>query len=205
MEATAGDRPRVRRQRLAHDELGSGPQAPPLDRRNRGEQRVRVRMLGALEERVTRADLDHLAVVHHRNRVRHVAHHGEVVCHEEVREPELLLELAQEVEDLGLDRHVDGRYGLVENNELGPEREGARDADALALAARELSRLGARVLGPEPDELEELSDARPALCAAEGRVVHLERKGHDLLHRLAPVERRVRILEDALHLAPEPP
>ena len=40
--------------------------------------------------------------------------------HEEIGEAELLLQLAQQVEDLGLDRYVNRRDGLVEDDELGP-------------------------------------------------------------------------------------
>ena len=40
--------------------------------------------------------------------------------------------------------------------ELRRDRERARDADALALAARELVRVAAHVVGIEPDGLEQL-------------------------------------------------
>ena len=54
------------------------------------------------------SDFHHLAEVHHRHAVGDVTHDREVVGDEEVREPELLLELREEVHDLGLDRDVQG-------------------------------------------------------------------------------------------------
>ena len=66
------------------------------------------------------------------------SHDREVVGDEEVGEAQLLLEVLEEVEDLGLDGDVEGRDGLVADDELRVEGEGAGDADALALAAGEL-------------------------------------------------------------------
>ena len=64
--------------------------------------------------------------VHDADRVRHVADDREVVAHEQVGQAEPLLKLAQQVQDLRLDRHVDGGDGLVEHDELGAERECTR-------------------------------------------------------------------------------
>jgi hypothetical protein len=54
------------------------------------------------------------------------------------RHPGLLAEVAQQVEDLGLDRDVERRGGLVGDQYLGLPRQGARDGDPLGHAAREL-------------------------------------------------------------------
>ncbi|BBE21822.1 hypothetical protein MN0502_07050 [Arthrobacter sp. MN05-02] len=56
---------------------------------------------------------------------------------EQVAQPELFLEVREEVEDLRLDRDVEGGHGLVEQQDTGLEREGTGDRHALALAARE--------------------------------------------------------------------
>ena len=68
----------------------------------------------------------------------------------------LLLQVAQQVDDLRLDRHVERRDRLVGDDELRVDGERARDADALALAARELVRV-ARARGR--------ATARPASAA----------------------------------------
>ena len=47
---------------------------------------------------------------------------------------ESLAQLHQQIENLGLDRHVERADRLVADDELGLNRERAGDADALALA-----------------------------------------------------------------------
>ena len=65
--------------------------------------------------------------------------------------------------------------------------------------------IGGGVLRPEADELEQLGDAAAARCLRPSvAVVDDQRERDDLLDGLAPVERRERILEDDLHLAPQP-
>ena len=72
----------------------------------------------------------------------------------------------EQVDDLGLDRHVERRDGLVEHDQLRVERERARDADPLALAAGELVREAVRVLRAEADRAQQLLHAPPAFLAA---------------------------------------
>src|SRR5205085_8596025 len=78
-------------------------------------------------------------------------------------------------------------------------------ADALALAARELVRVALHRLGPQAHLAEERRDPVPALAAALGDAVVLQGLGHDLADAEPRVERRVRILEDDLQLAPNGP
>ena len=55
---------------------------------------------------------------------------------EDEREVPLPAELGQEVQDLGLDRDVEGRDRLVENEQLGLEDQCSSDADSLTLTTR---------------------------------------------------------------------
>src|SRR5437867_3365176 len=89
---------------------------------------------------------------------------------------------------------------LLDHDELRVERESTREPDSLPLSAREFVREPVRVLGAESDCSEQLGHALPAFVAAI-EVVHAQRLGHDLAHRHARVQRRVRILEDDLQLA----
>ena len=114
-------------------------------------------------------DLHDLAEVHHGDAVGDVSDDREVVRDEEVREPELVLELDEQVDDLRLDRDVERGDRLVEDQHLRVQRERAGDADPLALAARELVRKAVRVLGAEPDRAQELLHASPALAATRYR------------------------------------
>ena len=90
--------------------------------------------------------------------------------------------------------------GSSQHDELGVERQGAGDADALALPARELVRVALGVLGVEADRLEQLGDALLALGLGAD-VVDLERLADDVADAHARVERGVRVLEDDLHVA----
>ena len=68
-------------------------------------------------------------------------HHVQAVGDEQVRQAELLFQLVQQVQHLRLDGHVQCRHRLprlVAHDELRVHGQGARDAHALALAAREL-------------------------------------------------------------------
>jgi hypothetical protein len=76
--------------------------------------------------------------------------------------------------------------------------------DALALAAGELGREAVVVLGVEPDHLHQLLNPLLALLAV-GDAVDVERVADDRPDPLARVQRRVRVLEDHLDLAPECP
>ena len=172
--------------------------------RHRREQRLRVVVLRVRVDLLGRPDLDELAAVHHRDPVAHRAHDGEVVRDEEIREPEVVLEVLEQVQDLRLDRDVERRDRLVADDQLRVERERARDPDPLPLAARELVRVAVREARVEADDVEQLADPRRAV-AARADPVHDERLADDVADGHARVERRVRILEDDLHLAAHPP
>ena len=83
-----------------------------------------------------RRGLDDAPDIHHGDPFADVLDHAQVVRDEEIREPEPVLQFEQEVEDLGLDRHVQRRHGLVGDDQAGDSGQGTGDADALALPAR---------------------------------------------------------------------
>jgi len=62
-----------------------------------------------------------------------VADDGEIMGDEQIREAELLLEPFEEIDDLGLDRHVERRDRLVAHDEARAECQCPREADALTL------------------------------------------------------------------------
>jgi hypothetical protein len=62
--------------------------------------------------------LDYLAGVHHHDVVGAASDHSHVVGDEDHGHAKLGLELVEQLENLGLDRNVEGRGGLVENHEL---------------------------------------------------------------------------------------
>ena len=136
--------------------LQPDPIAPAaVDRRHRREQRLRVRVVRAVEDDVGRAELLQAAEVEDGDAVGDVAHDAEVVRDEEVRDPLLGLQLDEQVEDRGLHRHVERGGRLVADDELRVARERAGDRDALLEPAGELhGLLRQRPLG-EPHPLGE--------------------------------------------------
>src|SRR6266702_213465 len=78
---------------------------------------------------------------------------------EEIAEAEPLLEVEQQVDDLRLHRHVERRYRFVADDEFRPQRQRARDTDALALAARELVGETVTTRTRQADHLQQFTDA----------------------------------------------
>ena len=65
------------------------------------------------EELLGRRDLDDLADIHHGHAIADMLHDGEVVGDEEIGQPEVVLQVEQQVDDLRLDRDVERRDRLV--------------------------------------------------------------------------------------------
>ena len=99
--------------------------------------------------------------------------HRQVVGDEQIGQPELLLQVEQQVDDAGLDRHVERRHRFVEGQDLGLQRQRPRDADALLLPAGELSRVAAGVFAPQPDDAQQLG--HPLVDATLVETVGLQR------------------------------
>ena len=73
-----------------------------------------------------------------------MAHQPQIMGDEQHGQAEPLLQLEQQIDDLGLDRDVEGRDQLVGDQAFGLDGERARNADALALAAAELMGIAGR-------------------------------------------------------------
>ena len=146
-----------------------------------------------------RPHLHDAAEIDHDDPVADVLDDAEVVRDEQHGEAELALQVGEQVDDLGLDRDVEGGYGLVGDDQFGLDGQRPGDDDALALAAGEFVRVAVDVLGGEADPLEDLDRTRP-LAAARARD-----RGSSRLRpgcrsdRHARVEARKRVLEDDLH------
>ena len=117
------------------------------------------------------------------------------------------LQLGEQRQHLALHRDVEGGRRLVEDEHLGPQDDGARDRDALALAARELVRIAVQDVvraraGAEPDLVEHLHDQRVARDAIELGPVQRQAFADDAADRHARAERAERILEHDLDAPP---
>ena len=103
-------------------------------------------MLRVANSSTHRRFLDDPAGVHHRDAVGHFGDDAEVVRDQEQRQAEALLQVAQQIENLRLDRDVERRRRLVGDDERRIARQRDRDQRALAQAAGELVRIVAHAL-----------------------------------------------------------
>ena len=92
------------------------------------------------EQLIARCLFDNLTEIHHCDFIAEMLHHSEIVRNKKVGQPILALQIAKQVENLGLDRDVEGRHGFVTNDKARPRRQRPRDADPLSLTTGELMR-----------------------------------------------------------------
>ena len=101
----------------------------------------------------------------------------------QVRQPELPLEILQHIDHLGLNGHVQGGDGLVADDELGIDRQGAGDADALALAAGELVGVAVGVLPHQAHVVQQFIDPLAPLLLGGEFGVKIQRLPDDVHDR----------------------
>ena len=156
-------------------------------------------MLGILEQLLRRPHLDDAAEIHDRDPTAEMAHHAQVMGDEEQGQPHLALQPGEEIEDLGLDRDIQGRDRLIGDDQLRPHGQRPSDADPLALAAGEL---GAAPAGEFPRQADPLHQLRHMARQLALRAQAMDRKHlpQGLGDGEARVERGEGILED--HLGP---
>src|SRR4051794_17658871 len=146
--------------------------------------------------------LDDPAPAHHHDPVGDVIDHGKIVGDEQVCQPQLLLQVLQQVEDLGLDRNVERRHRLVADQKVRAQGQRPGDADALALPAGEAVRVTLEVAHVQPHEVHQFLDQRAAVLAVAD-VMDDQRFGDDVEHGHARVQRAEGVLEDELQLPAE--
>ena len=125
-------------------------------RRDRGEQRLGVRMLRIRVDSLRSVELHDTSQIHDHDPVADVFDDAEVMRDENISQVKLLLQAAEEVDDLCLDRNVQSGYRLVADDDLRLHGEGAGNVHTLSLAARELVGIALHVLDVETDLLKRL-------------------------------------------------
>ena len=173
----------------------------------RRQQALGVGVLRAGEQGGVRALLDDLAVAHDADMVGHLADDAEVVGDQQQRHAEAALQILQQFQDLGLDRHVEGGGRLVRDQQVRLVGERHRDHDALALTAGQLVRICRQPLFRFRQTHQPQQFQRPLAGCRAGQALVQEQGFVDLLlDAVQRVERGHRLLEDhrdpvAAHLA----
>ncbi len=129
-----------------------------------------------------------------------VADDAEVVRDEEIGGAMLRLQLDQQIENRRLDGDVERRGRFVAHDDLRLAGERTRNREPLLQSARELAWLRAHVTLREAHGLHQLEHPRVGSRTRETGEL-LQRAAQNPAHGVAPVQRRVGILEDDLQRA----
>ena len=86
-------------------------------------------------------------------------HHRKIVRDKYIGQTKISLQTLQQVDNLGLDRHVERRDGLVENQDVRIERQRPGDRNALPLPTREFRWPALPRVRRQSDMIEQLINA----------------------------------------------
>src|ERR1700750_2559420 len=92
------------------------------------------------EQGLSVADFNDLPEIHDSDTISDMFHHGKIVRHENVGQAKPILQIAQEIKDLGTDRYVERRHRFIADNQLRFDRKRTSDRNALALTTGEFMR-----------------------------------------------------------------
>ena len=147
----------------------------------------------------------HLAIAQHDDFVGQGADHFQVVANEQIGQAVALLQIVQQIDDLRLNRDIQGRGRLVQHHETGLQHQGPGNGDALALAAGKFMGEAVHGAGFQADLFQGISNQGAPFVIAAAFFVHQQALFDDLGDGHARTERRERVLEDHLHLPAQGP
>ena len=161
------------------------------------EQCLGVRVPRTREQSARIRVLDDPAAIHHGNALGAPGDDAEVVRHQDHRHPQLRAQVVDELKNLALDRHVQGRRRLVGDQQPGLAGQGSGDHRALAHATGQLMRVQAShaLRLRHPDQSEHLDGPRRRRLTVRAPV-HDDGLGDLPADRHGGVEGARRVLED---------
>lgn len=133
---TAGGRIYRRRNFTGHRDAGAFTVS--IDHWHGADQRLCVRMFWVADDLLGRAAFHDFSKIHHHNALADVFDHRKVVRDEKVGDSPRLLQVLQEIDDLGLDADVQRAHRFVAHDQFWLDGERPGDANPLPLAAAEL-------------------------------------------------------------------
>ena len=125
-------------------------------RRAVGEE-LCIGVLRALENPFGPADFHHRAEVEDDNPVTHGLDDGQIVTDEQIGQIEPVLEISEQVQHLSLNRDIERRDRLVQNNDARVGGQCTRNTDPLRLATREFVRVPVEELFAQIYGIEDLA------------------------------------------------
>jgi len=166
---------------------------------NRLQQALRVRVLRAFKHRRRGRKLDDAPEIHDCHSIGHVAHDREFMGDQQHAETGMTLQILQQIENLRLDRHIERRYRLIEDEERGSYSQSAGEADPLPLATAEAA---GQAIGDALRQPDFAQQTRHLLRRCRRRTNSMKEQNfaESRGNALARIERGVRILKDHLDL-----
>ena len=81
-------------------------------------------------------NLNHTSQIHDYDPVADMFNHAEVMADEQIGQIHVVFQVHEQIEDLGLDGHIQGSNGFVTDNKVGLHSQGPGNTDPLALARK---------------------------------------------------------------------
>ena len=171
--------------------------------RNGGEQGLGVGVLRGVEQGLDRGQFDEPASVHDGDAVTDDPQQGEVMGDEEKGEMLLLLQLTEEIDDLGLHGNVQGGCRFIGQDQLWLQAETAGDVHPLPLSAGQFigQAVGKAVF--QADLFQEFIDFPGVFCPAVVQMMDPHGFFDDLADGHARIQGGGSILENDLDAASE--
>ena len=118
---------------------------------------------------------NNLPEIHHRNPIGNMFDHGQIVRDEHIRQPELALQILQQIDHLRLHRYIECRHRFIANDQTGLDRQRPRDTDTLTLTTGKFMRIALHVLRRQADLVEQGGHAFALMTACQA--MQLQRLG----------------------------
>ena len=196
VEGTAGGRVHWRRHVSREDNAAAF--CVGIDDRNGRYERLGVRMPGLTNNCLRVGNFDNLAQVHHHYPAADMLHYRQVMGDEQISNAALLLQVLQEIDDLSLNRHIQGTNRFVTNYHFGVNRKGTGNADALSLASAEFVRIALRINRVEPDGAQQFRNTSASSHRGFGELMNVQGFADDVIDGEPGVQRSIGILKDHL-------
>jgi len=90
-----------------------------IGNRDGGEQRLGIRVPGADVYIPVGGHLDYFTQIHDGNSVTDILHHCQIMGDDDIGQVELILQVDQKIDNLGLDGNIQGGDGFIADNDLG--------------------------------------------------------------------------------------
>ena len=170
--------------------------------RNRTHQSLGIRVNRVFVQLIRISELYHVAQIHYADTVRNVPYNRDIVSDEEVRQPQLSLQVFKHVYYLRLNRYVQSRNRLIADDKFRLYGQSSGDTDSLLLSAREFVRKTVGMFCIQSYFLEKLIDSGCSLSFSGTKLMDIQCLTYDFADSHTRVERCRRILEYNLHFAP---